>query len=108
MTPYTTYGGMIQVEGEAGLDGGRARLSVNQRELPERAAVTDAADRTAVDDYVNRATVEDVEVIAFVALLDDDRALPGLDLEHGLQCMGVYMCMGVTGPIYESSMGVYV
>ena len=74
-----------QLDIACSLDGGSPGSPIDQGKLSETAAFADAQDLLAPDVDLDLALVDDVEVVALVALLDDDLAGHRVGGEHGVE-----------------------
>lgn len=69
-----------------GPDGGGARRSVDQSQLPETAALADGRGQFSVDEYLDFALVDHVEVVAFVPWWKMKRIRGELAINRKYEC----------------------
>ena len=74
-----------QLDIACSLDSGSPGSAIDQGKLSETAAFADAQDLFAPDVDLDLTLVDDVEVVALVALLDDDLAGHRVGGEHGVE-----------------------
>ena len=84
-----------QLDVGLGAHGGGAQLAVDERQLAKAAAVRDGRDQVVVDVDADLARVDDVEVVALVALLDDRLAGAVNDRKHGVEYVAALVVVQV-------------